>query len=74
MDVPVIDTAETGRNIKRLREREGLSVRDLQMALGLKHPQAIYRWQEGYAMPTVDHLVILAQLLNTAIDEILVTY
>lgn len=74
MDVPIIDIRETGRNIKRLREREGLSVRDLQYMFGLAHPQTIYHWQNGYALPTLDHLVLLARILNTTIDEIIITY
>ncbi len=45
--VPVIDLTATGRNIKRLRQSAGISVRDLQMVLGFTNPQAIYKWQYG---------------------------
>lgn len=44
---PVIDLAATGRNIQRLREERGLTVRDLQAYFGFEEPQAIYKWQKG---------------------------
>ena len=71
--VPVIDLTATGQNIKRLRVAAGISVRDLQMILGFTNPQAIYKWQNGDCMPTIDNLVILAAVLGVTVDEILVT-
>ena len=58
-----------------LREscRAGLTVRDLQDAFGFGTPQAIYKWQQGLALPTIDNLVVLAALLGVTIDDILVT-
>ncbi len=69
---PVIDMTATGRNIIRLRQRAGLTVRDLQDAFGFSNPQAIYKWQRGQAMPTVDNLVVLAAVLGVGIDDIIV--
>ena len=57
---PVIDLAATGRNIQRLREERGLTVRDLQAYFGFEEPQAIYKWQKGKSLPTVDNLYALA--------------
>ena len=68
---PVIDMTATGRNIVRLRKQAGLTVRDLQDAFGFSNPQAIYQWQRGNSMPTVDNLVILAAILGVGIDDIL---
>ena len=51
----------------------GLSVADIQMVFGFNSPQAIYKWQNGTALPTVDNLIVLAALLNVRIDDILVT-
>ena len=73
MNFPVIDTARTGANIADLRKAAGLSVHDLQMAFGFNSPQAIYKWQNGAALPTVDNLIVLAALLKVRIDDILVT-
>lgn len=48
-------------------------MRDLQDAFGVGTPQAIYKWQQGLALPTIDNLVALAALLDVAIDDIIVT-
>lgn len=69
--LPTIDPALTGANIARLRRAAGLSVHDLQTAFGFNSPQAIYKWQNGTALPTVDNLVALAALLQVRIDDIL---
>lgn len=71
-DIPTIDPAMTGINITNLRKSAGLSVHDLQMIFGFNSPQAIYKWQNGTALPTVDNLIVLAALLNVRIDDILV--
>lgn len=73
MCYPVIDAAATGKNIEALRKQRGLSVRDLQQALGFATPQAIYKWQHGTSLPTVDNLVVLSAVLRVPIDAIIVT-
>ncbi len=70
--MPVIDMAATGRNIMRLRKEAGLTVKDLQDIFGFATPQAIYKWQHGTAMPTIDNLVVLAAVLEVPMDEIIV--
>ena len=72
MKVPVIDLIATGQNIKNLRVAAGISVRDLQAILGFTNPQAIYKWQNGDCMPSIDNLVILAAVLGVTVDQILV--
>lgn len=72
MSYPVIDPVATGRNIENLRRQRGLSVRDLQDVLGFATPQAIYKWQHGASLPTIDNLVVLSAVLRVPIDEILV--
>ena len=71
--LPVIDMIGTGQNIARLRKQAGLSVRDLQDIFGFATPQAIYKWQQGVALPTIDNLVVLAAVLQVRLDDILVT-
>ena len=71
--VPVIDLRATGQNIKSMRESAGISVRELQMMLGFTNPQAIYKWQCGDSLPSIDNLVILAAVLGVTVDDILVT-
>ena len=70
--MPTIDMVATGKNIERLRKNAGISVRDLQEIFGFGTPQAIYKWQHGTAMPTIDNLVVLADVLQVRIDDILV--
>ena len=70
--IPVIDMTATGCNITRLRKNAGLTVRDLQTIFGFSTPQAIYKWQRGTAMPTVDNLVVLAAVFGVTIDDIIV--
>ncbi len=72
MNLPIIDMVRTGQNINRLRKQAGLSVRDLQDIFGFATPQAIYKWQQGAALPTIDNLVMLAAVLQVRIDDILV--
>ncbi len=69
---PTIDLAATGRNIARLRKERGLSVKELQQFFGFADPQAIYKWQWGKCLPSVDNLYALSALLDVPMDEILV--
>ena len=73
VNLPVIDMVKTGQNIGKLRKQAGLSVRDLQDVFGFATPQAIYKWQQGAALPTIDNLVVLAAVLQVRLDDILVT-
>lgn len=73
MGFPTIDLMRTGANIVRLRKAAGLTVHDVQMVFGFNSPQAIYKWQNGAALPTVDNLIVLAALLHVRIDDILIT-
>lgn len=71
-NLPAIDMAATGRNIANLRENAGLTVKDLQIFFGFGTPQAIYKWQHGTAMPTIDNLAALAMIFEVSIDDIIV--
>jgi transcriptional regulator with XRE-family HTH domain len=69
--IPVIDMTATGMNITRMRRNAGMSVKDLQEIFGFSTPQAIYKWQRGVALPTVDNLAVLAAVFDVRIDDIL---
>lgn len=69
---PVINMIATGQNIQQLRIKAGLSVVNLQQVFGFSTPQAIYKWQRGTALPTLDNMVVLSAVFNTSIDNILV--
>ena len=70
--MPVINMAATGRNINDMRMRAGLTVRDIQTAMGFNTPNAVYRWIHGDAMPTLDNLVILATIFGVRMDDIII--
>lgn len=72
MAIPIIDMVRTGQNINRLRKAAGISVKDLQDIFGFGTPQAIYKWQHGTALPTIDNLVVLAAVLGVKVDDVLV--
>ena len=72
MKIPVINPVDTGENIKSLMRKRYITVKDLQKVLGFSTPAAIYKWLSGYAMPSLDNLVILARYLDVSIDTILV--
>lgn len=69
---PAIDMIATGNNITRLRQGKGMTVQELQNIFGFSTPQAIYKWQRGTAMPTLDNLVVLAAVFGTTLDAIVV--
>ena len=70
--LPSIDMAATGINIVRMRRQTGMSVQDLQKIFGFSTPQAIYKWQRGDAMPTLDNLIVLASVFGTTMDAIII--
>lgn len=73
MSIPTINMKATGENIEKLRKQCGLSVRDLQNIFNFGTPQAIYKWQWGRTLPTLDNLVLLAAVFGVSMDEIIIT-
>ena len=71
MKIPIIDVPMTGAKIDLLRKKANLSVKDIQEVFGFKNPQAIYKWIHGRSLPTVDNLIILAEIFNVTVDDIL---
>ena len=67
--IPIFDAVGTGENITKQKH---LSVREIQEVFGFETPQAIYKWQHGSAMPTIENLAILAAILEVKVDDILV--
>lgn len=70
--LPTIDMPKTGQNIVRLRQQAGLSVKELQDIFGFATPQAIYKWQHGTALPSIDNLVLLSAIFQVSLDDILI--
>ncbi len=70
--MPVIDMTATGKKIKDLRVSSGISIKELQAVLGFANPQAIYKWQRGDGMPSIDNLVVIASVFGVKVDDILI--
>ncbi len=68
---PQIDMEATGKNITQLRKRAGYTVRELADEFDFTGPQAVYNWQNGQSMPTVDNLIFLARLFDTSIENLI---
>ena len=71
MTIPTINIVATGQNINALRIKANMSIKDMQVVFGFTTPQAIYKWIHGMNLPTIDNMVILAEMFNVTVDEII---
>lgn len=69
---PSIDMVRTGKRIETVRKSRGFSVKDIQEYFGFEYPQAVYKWQHGECLPSVDNLFALARLLRVGMEDLLV--
>lgn len=69
---PNIDMQQTGIKLKYMLESAGYTPRIIQDYLHLSCVQPIYRWYKGVILPSVDHLLMLSELLNVHMEELLV--
>ena len=68
---PVIDPVATGARIKELRMQHHMKVGDIARFMGFESEQAVYKWQRGESLPTVDNLYALSMLFETTMDAII---
>ena len=71
MKYPVVDPKATGNRIKELRKEHRLTVSEVRDFMGFESEQAVYKWQRGDSLPTVDNLYALSALFETSIDDII---
>ena len=71
MEYPVLDAKATGARIKELRKAHRLKVEEVARFMGFESEQAVYKWQRGDSLPTVDNLYALSRLFGTTVDDIL---
>lgn len=67
-----IDLQQTGMRLKKMLESSGYTPKMIQEYLHLSCVQPIYRWYKGLILPSVDHLLMLSELLNVHMEEFLV--
>ena len=70
---PVLDLEVTGEKIKTLMKQRGITPRQLQILLDFPYVQTIYNWFNAKNLPTIDNLVVLAQILGVTMDYIVMT-
>lgn len=66
-----IDTKATGARIRELRKKHNLRVEDIRAYINLSDTQAIYKWQRGATLPSIENLLALSRLFNTTIEDII---
>ena len=71
--MPVINMDQTGKQIAELRKNANLTVNEIKEALALTTVNAVYNWQRGQTLPTLDNLVALAALFGCTINDIVIT-
>ncbi len=68
--MPTVDIAATGMNIQRCMQKKGIAARDIQDACGFTTPNAVYKWIRGACMPTIDNMIIIADICGVTINDI----
>lgn len=71
MEYPVLDPKKTGERIRELRRERRLKVCEVAEYMGFESEQAVYKWQRGDSLPTVENLYALSRLFGTTVDDIL---
>lgn len=69
---PMINLRRTGYNIKMLREKQGMSVKTLSGFLEFESIQAVYNWEAGKTIPSLENLKLLSEIFEKSIEEILI--
>ena len=72
--IPTIDVVATSQNLKKLREKNNITVAQIQKLFGMENPQSIYIWEnpEKKYLPRIDNLIALAKLYKVTLDEIVI--
>lgn len=68
---PEYDFKVIGKNLRRLRIKNGLSVEEVRQYMQLGTVQSIYKWERGEGLPQADSLIALLELYGeNRIDKI----
>lgn len=67
----IIDQEATGARIKALMDAKGITTREMSNTLCVSF-QAVHGYIHGQKLPTVGHLFVIAQVLGTTVDDLLV--
>ena len=70
--MPVVDVTATGNRFHDMTDAAGFTAKDFADACCLTNRNAVYKWFRGTCMPTIDNFIIIAHMLGTTIDNLLV--
>ncbi len=73
MGYPVIDVANTGKNIKKISKEKGFSADMLKNLLGLSDKSNVYKWFRGEVLPTTDNLLVMSILFGVTVNDLVIT-
>ena len=65
-----IDTERIGQHLKKLRYRHGFTVEQVSEALCVSE-NAVYKWEAGMTVPTVDNFYLLSCVYRTSLDQLI---
>ena len=66
-----IDCVQTGKNLTELMYSHDVNVKQLANTLGVSN-QAVYKWLNGKALPSLDNLFQISHILNVSMDDIVI--
>lgn len=67
---PVAALDGLGKRIKKLREDNNKTVKEVAMNVGVSE-STYYNWERGVKVPTIDSLINLAEIYSISFDELL---
>lgn len=69
MDIEQLTAKEIGINLRYLRERKKLSVKEVSSALEIS-PKTYYHYEHGYREPNLGMLINMANFFNCSLDDL----
>ena len=67
-----INQEKTGARIRNLMKARGFTPNEMAKQMGGVSVSTIYKWCQGYAIPSIDNLYVLSRVLKLPIEDILV--
>ena len=71
--IKVVDILRTGLSLQAAREAAGLTRREVSERLGLSNQNAIYKWEKGLNLPTIDNLINLCDMYGVTVESVVKT-
>ena len=72
MERPFFDIVASGKKMRDIRKKRGISVKQVMEYMGFESTQAVYKWEAGKCYPQADNLLALAKLYCVNPMELLV--